>query len=194
MQISQILEAPSVEEQCRQCLAAGDPERLLTILMSAYGRDLHRYAWGMLRHEQLAEDVLQNVFIQAYEDVAAFEGRSTFRTWLFGITRHRCLDEIRRRSRWARVVDEEAPITDMPSGASATDRDTELRALAIQLEGCLDDLSDDIREIVLLRFRQDLSYDDIAAVTGDSPGALRVRVCRSLTALRRCLEHKGARF
>jgi DNA-directed RNA polymerase specialized sigma24 family protein len=48
-----------------------------------------------------------------------------------------------------------------------------------------------MRDAVQLRFRQDLSYQEMAVVTGARVGALRVRVLRALEALRRCLERKG---
>lgn len=59
------------------------------------------------------------------------------------------------------------------------------------LEDCLDTLDERSRAVLLLRFHDDLPYEEISAILGDSAGALRVRVARSLPLLRRCLELKG---
>lgn len=183
----------AIEDQCRERLRAGDTERVLTTLMNAYGRDLHRYCWGMLRHKEMAEDTLQTVFVQAHEALVTQQTPTGFRSWLFAIARHRCLDELRRRRRWDRLVDDRKTDVEI-AGSAAESGEPELdsRTLNAQLQQCLGALSDQSRELVLLRFRQDLSYDEIAAAAGSNVGALRVRVCRVLTALRRCLEKKGA--
>jgi RNA polymerase sigma factor (sigma-70 family) len=182
----------SVEEQCREDLAAGDSERVLSTLMRGYGRDLHRYCWGMLRQKQLAEDILQTVFVQAHEGLSARHPPSTFRGWLFAIARHRCLDELRRRRRWNRLLDHRQADAELACEAPGGDHDAEDATLNAHLQQCLGALSDPSRELVLLRFQQELSYEEIATTAGASAGALRVRVCRALTALRRCLEQKGA--
>jgi RNA polymerase sigma factor (sigma-70 family) len=179
--------AASIEEQCREALARGEIDCVLTLLMREYGRDLHRYCWGLLRQREPAEDVLQTVFVQAHQGLHAFEARSSFKGWLYGIARHRCLDELRRRQRWARIVE------DRPGDAEPTVYPDVVHAapdgaLLAQLQECLGRLTATNRELVLLRFQHDTSYDEIAALVGDNSGALRTRVCRSLSALRRCLE------
>jgi RNA polymerase sigma factor (sigma-70 family) len=183
--------ATMLEEQCRRALGKGDHDTVLSLLMRTHGADLHRYCWRILR-EPVAEDVLQQTFLQAYEALPTLECRTTLRSWLYGIARHRCLDELDRRRRWARLIVNRNS-ADVAVPPVENDRSAELRALLPQLESCLGRLSPEARSTVLLRFQQDLSYEDIAATTGETPGALRVRVCRSLRVMRGHLEHQGWR-
>jgi DNA-directed RNA polymerase specialized sigma24 family protein len=93
---------PHPEDEAREARARGDHRGALTILMHAYGRDLHRHCFQVLRDRDLADDVHQTVFVQAYRDLPGFAGRSSLRTWLYGIARHRCLDAMKIGARWRR--------------------------------------------------------------------------------------------
>lgn len=172
-------------------LDRGRPEEALSILMRAYGKAVYRYCRQMAGSDDLAEEIQQLTFVQAYEGLAKFARRSSLRTWLFGIARHRCLDlakmNQRRRRRFGPIDD----VPDMPApGRSVEDRLAEdFRARA--LERCLERLVPRVRAAVLLRFQQGLSYPEIARIAGEKPPALQVRVARALPVLRRCLEEKG---
>jgi RNA polymerase sigma-70 factor (ECF subfamily) len=151
---------------------------------------VYRYCRAALRDIHLADDVHQQVFIEAYRDLRRFSGRSSVRTWLLSIARHRVLDATKARRRaHARVSDAGlAEVTDapdpQPSAAESFD-DMRLRqALAASLEG----LSTDVRNAVLLRFQQGLSYEDMAEVCGQSPATLHARVTRALPLLRKWIE------
>ena len=145
----------------------------------------------MAGSDDLAEEIQQLTFVQAYEGLAKFAGRSSLRTWLFGIARHRCLDLAKMNQRRRRRF---GPIDEVPDmaapGGSVEDRlaeDSRARAL----ERCLQMLVPRVRAAVLLRFQQGLSYPEIARLSGEKPPALQIRVARALPLLRRCLEEKG---
>lgn len=185
---------PDPEGAALAALDRGRPEEALAVLMRVYGSGVYRYCRQMVGDEDLAEEVRQMTFVQAYEGLPKFARRSSLRTWLFGIARHRCLDAAkmthRRRKRFGSL--EEAPqVADLPEpGRSAEDLLAE-RSRARALESCLQKLAPRIRAAVLLRFQQGLSYPEIARLTGENAPALQVRVARALPVLRRCLEEKG---
>jgi RNA polymerase sigma factor (sigma-70 family) len=182
------------EAEARLALSSGDHHRAIRGLMTAYGGAVFAYCRSMLDDESQADDVLQLVFIQAFAGLPRFEARSTFKTWLFGIARHRCLDELKSASRRSHRI---AQWRSDPRMARPTPVDAVIdqhRASAERekaLDDCLSQLPADTRDLVLLRFRHDLSYDEIAAFIERPAGTLRVRLFRALTALRRCLEGKG---
>src|SRR4051812_8974508 len=91
-----------VDADIDAALAQGDRRRALTLLMDRYGEHIYRFAYQMTRDGTVADDVRQQVFVEAYRDLGAFERRSSLRTWLFGIARHRCLDATKLRKRWLR--------------------------------------------------------------------------------------------
>lgn len=179
------------EETARRLVASNEHRAALAELMEAYGDSLYRYCAALVRDQTLAEDILQMTFLDAFRALPRFEGRSSFRTWLLGIARHRCLDAGRRRSRWKRLLGRsdahEVAGVAVPIGADAFS-DPELGP---PLEDCLGRLSPSGRDGVLLRFRRSLSYEEMAALTGETVGTLRVRVCRAVESLRRCLDQKG---
>lgn len=184
-------DATDDEAPVRRLAAANEHRAALAALMEAYGDSLYRYCVALVRDQSLAEDILQMTFLDAFRSLPGFQGRSSFRTWLLGIARHRCLDAGRRRTRWKRLLGRSDPHEvsglAVPS-ATEVFSDPELGP---PLEDCLERLSIDGRDSIVLRFRRNLSYDEMATVTGESAATLRVRVFRALESLRRCLERKG---
>lgn len=172
-------------------LARGDERGALTALMGRYGAPVYRFCRQMLRDEALTDDVHQQVFVQAYRDLARFERRSALRTWLFGIARHRCLDAIKIEGRRGRrfPLDDEPGEGDAATGPSVVDR-LAAAELAEALEHCLDELAPGTKAAVLLRFREGLGFEEMAALHDEKPGTLQARVARALPVLRKCLERR----
>src|SRR4030095_7994221 len=88
-------------------VANGDMTGALRRLMQRHGTSVFRYCREALRDRALAEDVHQQVFIAAFRDLPQCSGRSTVRTWLFAIARHRLLDAAKSRRRARSHVDGE---------------------------------------------------------------------------------------
>jgi RNA polymerase sigma-70 factor (ECF subfamily) len=189
------MSAPAVElDREADALAAldrGDRDAALTVLMAVYGTATWRYCRRLVADEELARDAHQLTFVQAYEALHGFSRRSSLRTWLFGIARHRCLDALkvarRRQARFRGL----AAAGDRPAALTSAEERLAARALAAALAACLAELAPRIRAAVLLRFQQGLSYPEIARLTGEAAATLQARVARALPVLRRCLEQRG---
>lgn len=160
----------------------GDSRTALHHLMTRYGVSVYRYCRAMLRDPVLAEDVHQQIFIQAFRDLPRFSGRSTLRAWLFAIARNRSIDAARARRR-AQAHLEDSPAPDAPdprpSPGEALD-EARLRQALVQSLGRLDRR---IRRAVLLRYLRGLTFPEIAAMCGEKPGTLAARVARALPLL-----------
>lgn len=162
--------------------------------MDEHGDTVFAYCVRMLRNRELAEDVAQQVFFEAHRDIDRFRGESSLRTWLVGIAHHRCNDAIKSSTRrHARIALDEQAIIDHVDPTSAPIERLDQTRLAAALEHCLHELSDDIRETVLLRFQSDMTYEEMASLLGRKADTLCVRVARALPILKRCLERKGWR-
>ena len=183
--------SPDPERAALAALDRGSPDEALAILMRAYGTAVYRYCRQMVTDDDLAQEVHQMTFVQAHEGLVRFARRSSLKTWLFGIARHRCLDLLkmhrRRHKRFGPI--EEAP--DLPEPASSAEDRLSERSVARVLESCLRGLAPRVRTAVLLRYQQGLSYPEIARLSNEKAPALQVRVARALPLLRRCLEEKG---
>lgn len=179
------------EQEALAALDRGTFDAALTILMNAYGGAVYRYCLGMLSKTDLAEDARQLTFIQAHQGFRHFERRSSFRSWIFGIAHHRCLDLLkahrRRQDRFSPLEDAVEP----PVPTESADARLAARARGQALTRCLSKLPQEKRAAVLLRFQQELSYPEIAALVNENAATLQMRVSRTLIDLRKCLQREG---
>lgn len=179
------------ESDAIQALERDDRGGALDVLMAAYGRMVYAYCCRMLLDPDLANDVLQTTFLQAFEDLDRFDARSSLRTWLFGIAHHRCLDALKARRRRQQRLDSLDAVQHLPDSSVGVDEMAAARERRIALNACLEQLDAHVREAVLLRFNLGFSYPEIAAICHERPPALQARVTRALPVLRRCLQSKG---
>ena len=167
-----------------------------------YGNDLFRYALLRLRDSQLAEDVVQETFLAALRARKNFSGRSSEKTWLFGILKHKIVDHIRKASRERPTEDPEIPedavkyLFDdkgkwrvMPTEWDA-DPSTILEQKEFQdvLEKCLSDLPSRLSDAFSLREMDGLTSKEVCKVLGVSATNLWVMLYRARMRLRHCLE------
>ncbi len=181
----------SPERRALEALDQADHQVALTILMEAYGTAIYRFCRQMVAAEELAEDVHQMTFVQAYEGLERFSRRSSLRTWLFSIARHRCLDAIKANRRRRARIQPAADLPESPDPNVGVEDRLVARARSQDLQRCLRELAPAVRTAVLLRFQEDLSSPEMARVCGQRSPALQARVARALPVLRRCLENLG---
>ena len=186
--------AGNEDDDIHAALRANDMRRALTLMMNRYGDEVFRFALVLTHSHHLADEVRQQVFVEVYRDLPSFEGRASLRSWVFGITRHRCLDATKKNKRWTNRFKNEPP-PDEESDDHEPERELDRSKLARLLAACLAKLAPAARDAVVLRYQQELSYDEASVIAGDHAGTLQQRVARALPALRRCLNarlHAGA--
>jgi RNA polymerase sigma-70 factor (ECF subfamily) len=172
----------------------GDLTAALTLLMQRHGTAVYRYCREELHDRTLADDVHQQIFIQAYRDLARFAARSTLRTWLFAIARHRVLDASKSRRRAQAHLDDDDDADAVDPTPPPGERLDDAR-LQRTLVTCLQKLGEHARGLLILRYQQGLTFEALAEIFGDKPGTLQARVMRVLPLLRRCIEARtGARL
>ena len=148
---------------------------------------MYRYCREGLHDATLADDVQQQVFIEAFRDLPKFHRRSTVRTWLFAIARHRVLDAAKARRRAQSHIEEDdgTRVPDPRPSPSERIDDVRLRAALV---ACLDQLRESVRTALLLRFQQGFTFEDMAEICREKPGTLQAQVTRALPVLRTCIE------
>lgn len=161
-------------------------------LVTAYETSVYRLALRMCGNAHDAEEAAQEAFVSAWKGLPSFRGESKFSSWLYQLTTNACLDLLRRekRHRAAVPLDEQAELSseDMPQRAA---ENAELRDT---LQAALRELSDDHRQIFLLRQMRQLSYDEIGALLGLEAGTVKSRLSRAKKQLRQILLQKGNLF
>ena len=169
-----------------------DRRAVLAEMMQEHGKAVLGFCLRVTQDATLAEDVTQQVFLEAYRDLERFEGRSSPRTWLFSIASHRCFDALRNEQRRTKrlVADEDAAAAVADPGGGPLDG-IDRRRLGAALDDCMALLSPDVRATVLLRFQTGLGYRELVEMLGANADTLQVRVSRALPVLKRCMERKG---
>jgi RNA polymerase sigma-70 factor (ECF subfamily) len=170
-------------------VAKGDMTSALRLLMQRHGPPVYRYCREALSDAVLADDVHQQVFIEAYRDLPKFKGHSTVRTWVFAIARHRVLDAAKSRRR-ARSHLEGADATGVPDPRPSPGEWLDDARLRKALVACLDKLREQVRTVLLLRFQQGFTFEDMAEMCREKPGTLQAKVTRALPVLRNCIESR----
>jgi RNA polymerase sigma factor (sigma-70 family) len=160
-------------------------------LMQRHGAAVYRYCLLEINDAALADDIHQQVFIEAFRDLPRFARRSTLRTWLLGIARHRVLDAAKRRRRARSHVpaDSAAELPDPRPLPGERIDDARLRAALVR---CIARLEEPARTAVLLRYQQAMSYEDMAVICDEKPGTLQARVARALDRLREMIDDERA--
>lgn len=161
----------------------GDVAAFAELVEFFHGRCL-RYARYMLGEEEDAEEAVQDTFVRVYDHLGQFRPDARFEPWLFRILANRCRTaRERRRRRESLVVTGELPAVAAESPDSSRD-------FMEAVEAALEELPSEQREAFLLRHVEDLSYEDMAVITGVRLSALRMRVKRACDALRTRLEQE----
>lgn len=159
---------------------AGDIEAYAG-LVARYREPLGRYAVRMLGNHADAEDALQETLVRAYRSLGRCSDPERFGAWAFGILVNRCRTIGARRARRDRVISHDDAALER---AGRTDDSVELRDELAAVERALATLAPRLREAFLLKFVEELSYEEMARATGASVPALKMRVSRARSELR----------
>ena len=152
-------------------------------LVARYRDRLGRYAMRMLGNHADAEDALQETFVRGYKHLARCTSPDRFGAWMFGILVNRCRTIGGQRARRIGVVKNDEIAVEMASIDHTADR----TALREEISWAISQLSETYREAFLLKFVEDLSYEEMMEVTGVKLSALKMRVMRARDELRRLL-------
>jgi RNA polymerase sigma-70 factor, ECF subfamily len=169
-------------EACRQ----GDRDSFQR-LFEAYKDRVYRIALHYSGEEATARDVTQQVFLKLFTAIRQFRGGSEFTTWLYRIVVNACIDERRKRKRFVSLADG-FEIIDMPTQNSQEQKYIE-RQIADSVRAAIAELSPKLRLAILLKYVEDLSYDEIAEAMGCSKGTVASRLNRGHKALANKLGH-----
>ena len=160
---------------------SGD-RQALEALLATVAPSIHRFGMRMCRNVHDAEDVLQDTLLNLANHLTDFQGRSSFSSWVFALTRSACVRKRRGLKNQAPVSD--ASLTETQDLAPSPEARAADQELAAALSSTLDGLSDDYREVILLRDVEGLSAPEAANALGISVDALKSRLHRARETLR----------
>jgi RNA polymerase sigma-70 factor (ECF subfamily) len=164
------------EEELLRRAAQGDQAACAAVYQQ-YVRAIYRLAYGVLLDERDAEEVVQDSFAYALQNLRHFDARrSAFRTWLYTITMSRCRNK--RRRKWLPTLALADSTERLPSRDTPPERAVEESGVRDSVLAALRRLSPKLREAVVLRYFDGLSYREMAEVLGcpQKTAESRVRV------------------
>ncbi len=166
-------------------------------LVRRYQRPIAAYVYRMVGDYDAALDLTQEVFIKVYGSLARYRPEFKFSTWIYRIAHNAAIDHLRRVG-GARIEDLHAEgeggrtfERPLASAAPTPEQESERRERRAEIESVVQELPPAYRELIVLRHALDLSYDEIAEVTGLPLGTVKNRIFRAREAMRSLLVERG---
>lgn len=162
-------------------------------LVELYQRPVYNLCYRMVGEASEAEDAAQEAFLRAYSQLQRYDPDRSFKTWLFSIASHHCIDRLRkRRVTWCDIDDE--PLLGHPALREKTPGPEESAIRGEQssaMQGLLERLVPKDRAAIIMRYWYDLSYEEIATATGTTISSVKSRLHRARETLGGMLKSTG---
>jgi len=171
-------------------LRRGDPEAL-PVLLERYQNRLYRYLLRFVRDPATAEDLFQQTWLRVVEKIRRYDPRRSFEAWLFTVARHLAIDHLRRYH--PESLDEPLPSGESREQQLAAPGPSALdfvlaRERAGRLAEALAELPAIYRDVLTLRFEEEMKLEEIAEVQQAPLSTVKTRLRRAMDSLRRNLE------
>ncbi|MGE3466424.1 MAG: RNA polymerase sigma factor [Pyrinomonadaceae bacterium] len=164
-------------------------------LVRRYQRPITSYVFRMLGDYEWSLDVTQEVFIKVYNSLSKYSSDYKFSTWLYRIAHNAAVDHIRRNSVMPQSLEAENEDgtfqIQIESRASSPEQDRERSEWRTEIDSVVKCLPPAYRDLILLRHGRDLSYDEIAEVTGLPLGTVKIRLFRARELMREMFIERG---
>jgi len=161
----------------------------LEALLKLYEKRVYNIAYRYMNNEADAYDMAQEALIKVYRGIRSFKGQSAFSSWVYRLTVNTCLDGLRKRRKVPLSLDHvleigasfEAGVGDSPEQCALSMENAE------DIQRAINSLSDDHRQVVILRDINGLTYEEIAYSLDISIGTVKSRLNRGRQRLREML-------
>jgi RNA polymerase sigma-70 factor, ECF subfamily len=161
-------------------------------LVRRYQRPIVSYVYRMTGDYEAALDLTQEVFIKIYASLARYRAEFKFSTWIYRIAHNAAIDYLRRCGpRTQELETADGYVRPIPSGVLTPEQESEHKERRAEIEDVIRQLPAAYRELIILRHGHDLSYDEIAEVTGLPLGTVKNRIFRAREAMRAPLIERG---
>ena len=173
------------EESIINRLKNGDTDTL-SYLMDIYCNNLKRSAYLIIKDEKLAEDAVQDTFINFYYNIHNFKGESQIKTYLYKILLNECR-QIMRKNWFKKVISFENWNIKDDNTYNIDDNEVD----KLTLSSCISNLNPKDKEVILLYYYEDMSLENICKITNEKEGTIKSRLKRSRDKLKPFLKEAG---
>jgi RNA polymerase sigma factor (sigma-70 family) len=171
---------------------AGDQKAYKT-LFEMYRQAIFHITVKIVRNSDEANDLVQETFIKAFGSLKTYDHNYRFSTWLYKIAANSSIDFLRKRKIDSLSLDKPIPTRDgdvqmeIPDNTYNPEHDLRNRERTIGIEEAIDSLPEKYREVIVLRHKEDRSYEEIAAMLKVPVGTVKARIFRARELLKKKL-------
>ena len=172
-------------------LAQGNNEDAFGVLMERYQSRLLRYGMKFLSDNSHIEDIVQDVFIKAYQNILSFDTARKFSPWIYRIAHNDLVNALRKKHREPLAFVDFDTLVAHPAYKYDPVRDEDLGMMKKIIAAGLETIPSHYKEIIILYFIEELSYQEIADVLHIPTGTVGIRLRRGKEALKKIIEKRG---
>ncbi len=186
-------------EQELVALAKQGDQNAFAQLVQNNQNKIYSLALRMTGNPEDGADLAQEAFLKAWRSLPTFQEESSFSTWLYRLTSNLCIDFLRKEKRRKAAVttisldddEEESPPIEVPDHRFTPETEVERRELRAAMSRALKVMSEEHRQILILREVEGLSYTEIAELLNLEEGTVKSRIARARISLRNILQKDG---
>lgn len=157
-------------------------------LVDQHGPALYRQIRGMAKSHELTNDILQDVFVKVYQNLATFKGDSALTTWMFRIARNETLNFLEKEKRRS-GVDLDAPLLEIKAGHASLDQ-IDGEEISQLLQDAIASLPEKQALVFQLKYFEELPYHEISKRLGTSEGGLKASFFHAKKKIEQFVLHK----
>lgn len=167
-----------MEQQWVEAARGGD-KHAFSRLVQAYQRPVYNLTYRMLGSSEEAEDAAQETFLRAYSRLSQYDPQMKFSTWVFSIANHHCIDRLRKRRATHISIDDNPVLENLVEDSPQPEHQALESEQGAELQALISQLDPDYRTPLVLRYWEELSYEEIAQSMGVTVAAVKSRLFRA---------------
>lgn len=159
-------------------------------LIKQHLKSVYNFVYRIAGNRSEAEDITQEVFIKVWRNLGKFKPEQNLKPWIFAIARNTTLDSLRKRKNisFSRLDSDDQSFEETLSDMEDLPDEIFMRKeLAKELEEALSKIRPDFKEIILLRYMEDLNFEEISEIVGKPLNTVKSHHRRALSAIRKII-------
>ncbi len=181
--------ATSITDEMLARMAQDGDTASFGILVGRFEPKLKRYGTKFLRESMDIEDMVQEIFMQAYRALRSYDHSQRFSPWIYRIAHNTFVNALRKKSRLPFFTIDFDSLIAHPHSDETPERESEQREMKVMVEKGLAEIPQSYREVLILYYQEELSYKEIADVLRVPVGTVGVRIRRAKVALTTVYKH-----
>jgi len=190
----------SLEDDTLVKKAIGGDEAAYKKIVDKYERALYFHILKMIKDREQVEDLVQETFVKAFDNLNTYSTNYAFSTWLYRIATNHTIDYLRKKKLKTLSIDEPVNTKDgdmemqLPDQSASTDRSIIRKQRQKIVRNAIDDLPEKYRKVIEMRHMEEKSYQEIADVLDLPLGTVKAHIFRARELLYKALKDKKSKF